>query len=69
MKKHKFNVELEFDSKIVSDEDIFEIMTNILDSLVHTANTANIVPYLSDNYTTKITVSNDFIQSKIEREV
>lgn len=69
MKKHTFNVELEFESEIVSDEDIFEVMTNILESLVHTTNTANIAPKYSDTYTTKITVSNNFIQSEIVKEL
>lgn len=69
MKTLKFNVELEFDSKIISDEDIFEVMANILDSLVHTVNTSNLVPENSSNFTTKITVSNDLIQSKIEKDI
>lgn len=69
MNKHRFNVELEFESEIISDDEIFEVMTNILESLVHTTNTANISPINSDTYTTKITVSNDFIQSKIEKEL
>jgi hypothetical protein len=69
MKKHTFKIELEFDSEIVSDDAIHEVMVNILESLENTVNTSNLVPLYSDNYTKIISVSNDFIQSKIEKEI
>lgn len=69
MKKHKFNVELEFDSEIVSDDDIHEVMVNIMDALVYQIGHSTLVPENSDNYTKRISVSNDFIQSKTELDI
>lgn len=69
MKKHRFNVELEFNSEIISDDDIHEVMINIMDALVYQIGHSTLVPENSDNYTKRISVSNDFIQSKIDKEI
>lgn len=69
MKKHTFKIELEFDSEIVLDEEIHEVMVNIMDALLYQVEHSTLVPEISDNFTRKISVSNDFIQSKIEREI
>lgn len=69
MKTLNFNVELEFDSKITSDQEIEEVMINILESLVHTVNSSYLVPDNSDNFTKRIIVSNNLINSKLEKEI
>lgn len=52
----KFIVELEFDSKVTSDEDLGTIAQNIADSIKHIAGTSGISPDDADYYTQKIYV-------------
>lgn len=69
MKNLEFNIELEFDNEIYSDNEIEEVMNNILQSLVHTTNTSFLAPENSDNFTKKITVSNNLINSKFIKKI
>jgi len=69
MKKHRFTIELEFEDKISTDNEISEICINILNTLVHATNTSGLVPDDSETFTRKITVENDIINTKIEKEL
>ena len=67
MKTQSFTVTLTFSDKITSDEDVATITQNILNSLVHTANTSGISPDEGDSYTTRIEVEPQFLlEAKVE---
>jgi len=57
--KLKFTVEIEFSDKIVSDDDIAEIVENITTGLVEQANSIGLAPIDSDAFTCAIRVSDN----------
>jgi hypothetical protein len=69
MKKINFNVEVEFEDHINSNNEIFELMVNIKDALVHEINTKGIVPENSETFTKNVKVSNSVIESEIEEKL
>ena len=65
MKEHNFNLKIEFESKIYSDEEIKEIMGKIINALVHEVEAGNgLAPEEADTFTTKVTVKSDVIQEE-----
>ena len=65
MKEHNFNLKIEFESKIYSDEEIKEIMNKIIYALVHEVEVGGgLAPDESDTFTTKLTVKSDVIQEE-----
>ena len=57
--KLKFTVEVDFSDKIVSDNDIAEIVDNITTGLIEQTNTSGLSPMDSDAFTCAIRVSDN----------
>ena len=62
MKKHTFTVTLTLSDKISDDEAIKEMAWKIANALLHECDSGNgLAPEMSDAYTEKIEVSNQFL--------
>ena len=62
MKKHTFSVTLTLSDKLSDDDAIKEMAYKIADALRHECDSGNgLAPELSDSFTEKIEVSNDFL--------
>jgi hypothetical protein len=62
MKKHSFTVTLTLSDKVSDDDAIKEMAFKIADALRHECDSGNgLAPELSDSFTEKIEVSNQFL--------
>lgn len=64
-----FHVELEFNDKIVSDEQIQEIAQNIADALVNEASTKGLAPEDADTFTVRVRVTPQYINKAVIGEI
>lgn len=69
MKKVNFNVELEFEDHIYSDNEILEIMVNIKEAIIDQADHVGIAPNDSETFLKSFSVQNNWIDSTIKHDL
>lgn len=69
MKKIIFTVELEFNEKITSDEDIKTVAENVADAITDACgHEIGIAPQNSDNFLVGVSVSSDVLEVEVSRK-
>lgn len=66
MREQSFNVKVEFESKIVSDDEIKEIMKKMMSALIHEVDCGDgLAPDNSDTFTVAISIKSDVTKEEI----
>lgn len=69
MRKLTFTVTVEFEDKIVSDNEIQEVADNIADAIIEKANGYGLAPEASETYTKHVEVFSEVTKTCARRDV